>query len=354
LVLLVLPWYVAAFARQGRVIVDQLVLRHMLGRALEHLHDTNAGQDVSFRYYVWQLGYAMFPWVAWLPAALASACARRAGRPVPEQRLLDLGLLWLAITFALFTFMRTKFHHYIMPAVPALAVLVALYLADQRRARPHGGRHRAAVAHVLGLGGALLAALVGFDLMRPVEAGIPGAARFFHLLSYQYRRAWPAELDFTLPLLGFTGACVLLSLCFGVSRFRRALITAQVCVAVTFAGWLAHHYLLEVAPHFGQRHVIEAFYRSRASPDEPLIAYRLNWKGENFYTGNRLAIFVSSGKAMRRYLSERRGGEPVLHFVLERSRVAALRAELGPVESFEVLTDRAASDPFCLVRVRRN
>ena len=33
----------------------------MYKRAFVHVHDTNAGDDVSFRYYVWQLGYGLFP-----------------------------------------------------------------------------------------------------------------------------------------------------------------------------------------------------------------------------------------------------------------------------------------------------
>ena len=123
-------------------------------------------------------------------------------------------------------------------------------------------------------------------------------------------------------------------------------------MSVVFAGWLAHRYIVSLGPAFGQRHVIEAFYRSRSSPAEPLIAYQLNWKGENFYTGNRLAIFVSSGKALRRYLTERASaGESGLHFVLESARLKTLRAELGAVARFDVLTDPHASDKYSLVRV---
>ena len=352
LVLLVAPWYVAMYARHGRVIFDELVLRHMLGRALDHLHDTNTGEDVGFRYYIWQLGYAMFPWIGLVPAALLGATSGRTDRPEPTQRVLDLALLWLVVTFSLFTFMRTKFHHYILPALPALAVLTGLDLAERwAEPQPRQG-HRAAVAHVLGLGGAVLVVCVGLDLVRPVRSGIPGSARLLHLLSYQYSRAWPAELDFTRALLIFIGACSLLSLCFGLARWRRTLITAQVCVAVAFAGWLAQHYLVKLGPSFGQRHVIEAFYRERASAAEPLIAYQLNWKGENFYTGNRLAIFVSSGKPLHDYIQGRRSaGDTVLHFVLETPRLARLRAELGPVRGFTVLTGRQQSDKICLVRV---
>jgi hypothetical protein len=48
----------------------------------------------------------------------------------------------------------------------------------------------------------------------------------------------------------------------------------------------------------------------------------------------------------------RRKSEPVLHVVLETSRLDALRAELGAVGSLDVLTSRFDSDKICLVRVR--
>jgi hypothetical protein len=48
---------------------------------------------------------------------------------------------------------------------------------------------------------------------------------------------------------------------------------------------------------------------------------------------------------------EQTRGGGALHVVLETSRLAALRAELGPTRHVEVLTDRRASDEICLVRV---
>jgi 4-amino-4-deoxy-L-arabinose transferase-like glycosyltransferase len=349
--LLVAPWFVAMFARHGRVFFDELVLRHMLGRTLEHLHDTNAGEDVSLRYYVWQLGYATFPWTGLVPAALISACARREDRPSALARVLNLSLLWLVLAFALFSVMRTKYHHYILPAVPALAVLVGAYVAERWQAAG-ASSHRAAVVHVLGICGALLVARVGADLILPLDDGIPGAARLFHLMSYQYHRAWPAELDYRGPLLAATVAGTVTSVGLGSVRWRRPFIAAQLGVSVAFALWLGQHYLPRLGSSFGQRAVIEAFQRDRTSIAEPLIAYRLNWKGENFYTGNHTAIFVSSGKALQRYLRRRRTSEPVLHVVLETARLSALRAELGAVHSLDVLTDRLDSDKICLVRVR--
>ncbi|HLM73676.1 MAG TPA: glycosyltransferase family 39 protein, partial [Polyangiaceae bacterium] len=63
-----IPWFVAMYARHGQPFTDRLLFHDMFKRAFTHVHDTNEGDDVSFRYYVWQLGYATFPWTGLVPA----------------------------------------------------------------------------------------------------------------------------------------------------------------------------------------------------------------------------------------------------------------------------------------------
>ena len=74
--------------------------------------------------------------------------------------------------------------------------------------------------------------------------------------------------------------------------------------------------MVKVAPHWGQHEVIAAYYADRASPDELLVAYQMNWKGENFYTGNRIPAFVSTGSTFTSWLKKKKGGRlqgDVLH-----------------------------------------
>ena len=44
---------------------------------------------------------------------------------------------------------------------------------------------------------------------------------------------------------------------------------------------------------------VVAYYRSRGASTAPLVAYQLNWKGENYYTGNNVALFIASGGSRR-------------------------------------------------------
>ena len=65
-----LPWYVAMYVRHGSPFTDRLIFHDMFNRAFHHVHDTNEGDDTSFRFYVWQLGYALFPWTGLAPLGL--------------------------------------------------------------------------------------------------------------------------------------------------------------------------------------------------------------------------------------------------------------------------------------------
>ena len=90
-----IPWYVAMYVRHGSPFTDRLIFHDMFNRAFHHVHDTNEGDDTSFRFYVWQLGYALFPWTGlaalgllwWLrrgrlpPTLTAAVRSRRCGLP---------------------------------------------------------------------------------------------------------------------------------------------------------------------------------------------------------------------------------------------------------------------------------
>ncbi len=342
---MVLPWYVATYARHGNLFFNELVLTHMVGRTLNHLHDTNEGDDTSIRFYLWQLGYACFPWVGLAPLAFFS------GKPIEETEQRNsprlFMALWLLLAFGLFSTMLTKFHHYIFPAVPPIAVLIGVWLDK--------GIHsddRLPTA-TLALAGAVMTATVGFDLIQ--NGATIGQARFLHLLAYQYRRAWPENIEYRPVLTATIVVCACFATAIAIARFRRVGATAFVLTSAVFSVWLLDVYLVKLAPHYGQRPVFDAYYRTRHSADEPIVAYQLNWKGENFYTGNHTALFVSSGPPMREYLSRLvRDGKRTVYFAAEHQRINSLRSEaatVGPISHFDVLTTQQESNKFALVRV---
>ncbi len=351
LAILVVPWFLAMHLRHGRAFTDELVMRHMIGRTLEHLHDTNEGEDTSARYYLWQLGYGLFPWTGLVPAAL-STWGRPHDGPVREKARLGL-VAWALVAFALVTVMKTKFHHYVFPAVPPIAVLVGVELS--RLFGEPGGRDRTARGALAVVGGILTLA-VGADFFAGPES-YPGhgQARFMHLFTYMYRRSWPSNVDLRIPLLVLTVVATVCTLGLAARRGRRILAGAVSASAFVFTLFLLDVYLVRAAPHWGQRELVAAWMAKPDRGAEPLIAWNMNWKGENFYAGNHVAIFLNGHAQLPAYLAgKRKEGRGVLYAVCEHSRVSELRAATRGETTWEVtpLTTAAQNDKFVLVELR--
>ncbi|MBM4363689.1 MAG: glycosyltransferase family 39 protein, partial [Deltaproteobacteria bacterium] len=166
------PWYVQMWARHGHPFIDRLIMHDMYKRAFVHVHDTNSGDDVSFRYYVWQLGYGLFPWTGLAAGGLALSTRRADRTRDGEGELVSFCFAWFIAAFGMFTITLTKFHHYILPLVPPTAVFTALLLdrllGAGSPARPGRLGSYAALA-VLGV------TLVTYGLFRLSSAALLGA-----------------------------------------------------------------------------------------------------------------------------------------------------------------------------------
>jgi 4-amino-4-deoxy-L-arabinose transferase-like glycosyltransferase len=433
-----MPWFVAMYARHGQPFTDRLLFHDMFKRAFTHVHDTNEGDDTSFRFYVWQLGYAMFPWTGLVPAGLLYWLRRREEGKRQGDASVFL-VMWFLFAFALFSLMLTKFHHYILPAVPPAAMLTGILLdgmlprESERAARPLGetalhalgvgggtllslyGLARAitlarlpgglaslmlarglvlsgvvlagATAYVayrrgptplaavgpavddgapsaaairarfdrvqlgaVGIAGALLVLFVGRDLSASYE-GVPSQIRLLHLFTYNYRRIWPTSLDFTGALWAFTLTATVLMGLLAWASLRRHVITALLAVGLGFAVWGLDEYFMKASPHWGQRETVLTYYDLSREVPGPLVAYQMNWKGENFYSGNHVPAFVSSGKKFQDYVTdERKKGTRTFYFMTEHARTGTLQNEIGATVRFEKLTTPELNNKFLLVR----
>ena len=63
-----MPWYVAMYVRHGAAFTDRLLIHDHINRLTSGVH----GDNGSIQYFIWQLGYGVFPWIALVPAALGS------------------------------------------------------------------------------------------------------------------------------------------------------------------------------------------------------------------------------------------------------------------------------------------
>ncbi len=348
-----LPWFIAMYVRHGAAFVNRLIVHDMINRVTDHVHDTNEGDDTSFRFYIWQLGYALFPWTAFAPAALVHWLKRNT---TGDDRRADgsvLLFMWFLFVFALFSFAGTKFHHYIFPAVPAVAMLIGVMLDEllPKAGIPSREKHTETMLAASLFGGALLLGIIGRDLTTtPATGQVNGAIRLLQLFTYNYTRPWAENLDFHIPLLIVTGLGAVLCLVAIVRPWRVFSVPGFVALAFAAAIWGLDVYMVKTAPHWGQRELFEAYYRDRASADAKIVAYQMNWKGENIYTGNKIPAFVSSGAPFTEWVKkERERGARTVYFVTEHSRVSGLKREAG-AKNYVEITTKELCNKFVVVR----
>jgi 4-amino-4-deoxy-L-arabinose transferase-like glycosyltransferase len=361
-----MPWFVQEYLRHGSEFFERLFIHDMYKRAFSHVHDTNKGDDTSFRYYVWQLGYGLFPWSGLCAAgtlyclgkttngsAGPSSDARARVEDEGARGVIDLTyfcVLWQLASFGMFGITGTKYHHYALPLVPAATLLAGVFCQQLFERRRPG--ERPSVAEGAGLvAAAVFVGLAGRDLAVTHAGDVQGAARFLHLFTYNYARTWPATLDYSKTLWVFTAIATALCLGMLARRWRSVCFIAFAAFSTLMAAWVIDVYFVEVAPHWGQRETISVYYQRRAGPQEPLVAYQLNWKGENFYTGNDVPAFVSSGKRFTDWVAaQKASGVQVMFFTTEHSRIGTLKRELGSTRKFELLTTPELNDKFVLAR----
>jgi 4-amino-4-deoxy-L-arabinose transferase-like glycosyltransferase len=277
-VVVTVPWHHAMFIRHGMPWWNELFGDNHWRRMVLGRH----GDRGTFDYFLRELGYGTLPWVALAPAALAALVTRRTTDP-RRQSIYWLGAIWFVAAYAVVSNSMTKFHHYILPAMPGLAIIVGCFLDDFfERKDARRGR---------------LAALVGLPLLGLVVYDLTAERRsaqlFLWLFSYDYvhspqGRPWPEALDFRAPLLAFGVAFALLTLGLGFRRLVRPAIAGLGVGAVAFTWFLINGYMRAVAPYWSQKYPIAEYYKHRRSPEEKLVAYMLYWRGETFYTKNEI------------------------------------------------------------------
>jgi 4-amino-4-deoxy-L-arabinose transferase-like glycosyltransferase len=314
--LVAVPWHHAMLIRHGGAFWNELFGDNHWRRMVIGRH----GDRGTFEYFVRELGYGLLPWIALAPAALGWAVLRgkrTAAGPADDenqarrQDIIRLGAIWFVAGYALVSLSMTKFHHYILPAIPGLAIVIGCFL-DELCARR--GWRRAALVALIGLP---LLALVALD----VTDSKSSAQRFLWLFSYDYvhnksGRPWPDKLDFSGPLIGFCAAFAAITAALVVPRIRRWAVVGLSAVSIAFTFYLLDGFMREVAPSWSQKGPIAAYYENRRSPEERLIAYQLYWRGETFYTSNE----IYEGPTEERTVFDQEGADEKLKAWMERHR----------------------------------
>jgi 4-amino-4-deoxy-L-arabinose transferase-like glycosyltransferase len=263
MLLAAVPWHIAMFFKDGRAFTKEYFGHHWFGRYGSGVF----GDRGTFDYFASQLAVGMFPLVGLVPFALAWLATRPLEHSGRGYARLIVGL-WAIGTFAMMALSQTKFHHYILPAVPGLALVVALWL-DDAWGGPTVGPGGSAAAKtedrgrslVLGaLGGVLAILLVARDLVGEQK-------QLIELFIFRYDRPWPSgepwNVDLSGAIIALAAVATMATGALAFRRLRRPAIVATLGAALLFALWAANPYMGAAAPHWGQRELHKTYYRLR-------------------------------------------------------------------------------------------
>ncbi|HET9624903.1 MAG TPA: hypothetical protein VFP84_26225 [Kofleriaceae bacterium] len=332
-----LPWHIAMYLREGVGFINEYLFFHILNRASIGV-DNSPG---TFEYYTSQLGHGMWLWAGLLPAAVTAGLVR-SRLDTREGRVRFLVAIWAIAGVAFFSLVQTKFHHYILPAVPALGILIAFFLDDVLAGRDRLHPLFAAL-------GAAIVLLICRDLMHE-------PARWIELFVFRYDRPWPSADPWAIdPSDGFLalGVCAALALALAATRLRRLGVIAVCTVGFAICVWSLQVYMPLAGPHWGMGDEIRTYYKQRTIYGQKLLYFGAreladDWAGvgdawsfeteipDNLQVGQPMSLKIQVNKA-----SDERVMEQELTLVGNVRRVGdhTVELQLAPGE-------RAKLDPL--------
>jgi 4-amino-4-deoxy-L-arabinose transferase-like glycosyltransferase len=393
----VLPWYVAMFCRHGMPYYQRFFIHDHFNRVGAGVHQIDTG---TFEYFVEWLGYGLFPWAAFAPLALLAAARHlrvdRQPAPQPGEPAVDRGLdhfkafvfVWFLLSFFLFTLSSTRFHHYILPGVPAVAMLTGLYLLDLLRDNRRQARLAIVVAFALLIAIAFnlgndyqnLRELFTYKYDRPLPdnlpivwqapmvwssdthpivtwAETPFARHVGPMVAQILSWSWLRYEIFVPFIASLAGLGVLVMAWRRVRLWGLALLTLS---AAVLALWTLDYYMPSLAPHWSQKYVFEAYYEDcTLHPNPPLIeeaftplvskvglgfvadffdakpkrvckediiSWLITWRGETFYSNNEIRPLNKATQFVP-YLKEMNKGR-TFYALLERGRTSGFASKL--------------------------
>jgi len=125
LIVIVATWYLPAYLIDGNVFVQKFLIEQNVGRFTGGDAAHTIGGVASLSFYVPILLLGMLPWSVLVPSAFLKTLrdARQENASAPLERYL---VAWSSTVFLFFSVSGAKLPHYILPAIPPLAILLAI------------------------------------------------------------------------------------------------------------------------------------------------------------------------------------------------------------------------------------
>ncbi len=339
-----LPWYYRMFTfgsvdDEGKLFWFRFIVHDHFARLGSGVHTTTPGGD--FTYFILQGGYAMFPWVLLIPGAFATVGRLKLRHAEPVDLVGLTAVLWLGVAWGLVGLSATKFHHYALPMLPPVAILIGLFIDKVWEE----GIEQHAMVILLGIPFALL---VGKDLATTPK-------NFTDLFVYNYDRPYPQQL-MDKPTLGTTPLKTVMGYgfllgglvagFFAIVRSKVSMFTAGLATAMTFSLWFNWSHWVDLSHHWTQRDQFWRYFTNR-KPSEPIAAFLMNWRGETFYSRNQVKQIKDNPNVGMRLYSQQPGRKWSL---VEHARLGILKAAVEPGQNVTVI-DKDLNNKFVLVTI---
>ena len=342
------PWYAAMLILHGKKYFDRFFIHDHFKRLGSGVHQIDTG---TVEHFIHWLGYGLFPWVAFVPIVfLRIGSGRGLMLRDDRSRATLLLALWATFAFTLFSVSSTKFHHYIFPVVPPLALLIALTLSDLLSGKM---KRFGALALLVGLG----VVVVGVDVTNNPQ-------HWKNLFTYKYDRVWidhvpvfvanifgeprtvyGAELNegfknmalFTTILASMGALCFLFK-----QRIARYLgFGALFGAAVALTVWGLNVYMPSISPTWSQRGLWIAYWDDCTKVDPPpdadpkkiwceesSLVYKITWRGEHYYSQNE-SIPILDDKDLDYFLSPDVNGSTPFYIMVDRQNYCSGHKNFG-------------------------
>jgi 4-amino-4-deoxy-L-arabinose transferase-like glycosyltransferase len=339
-----LPWYYRMFTfgsvdDEGKLFWYRFIIHDHFARLGAGVHTTTPGGD--FTYFILQGGYAAFPWVLLLPGAFAMVgrLKLRGAKPIDLVGL--AAVLWFAVAWGLIGLSATKFHHYVLPMLPPMAILMGMFIDRVWE----DGIEQHAMVLLLGVPFVLL---VGKDLSTTPK-------NFTDLFVYNYDRPYPQFLMDrptlgTSPLKSVMGMGLLLGGAvagfFAFFRSRVSMFTAGLATALVFALWFNWGHWVDLSHQWTQRDQFWRYYTNRR-PGEPIAAFLMNWRGETFYSRNTVKQIKDNANVGMYNYAQQPGRKWAL---VEHPRLSILKGAVGADKTVTQI-DKDLNNKFVLVTI---
>lgn len=303
---IVAAWFVPFVLRVGPVVAFGEVLWHQ--NVNRYMDAWNATHPAWF--YLWRFPLGFFPWIVFLPSAIGRTFGpeERGGRPAAIFLT-----AWALAILLFFSFSSAKRGVYIIPAYPAVSILVGRLLAEG------GRRMRMSLSAWLAIA-ALLAAAVPILAGRKAPELAPIGAAIGGLFLIGAALAWWALRRGR----GGPAAALLIG----------SIVLVHVAAIARVVPWVNRHQNIRVTAEE---------VRARLTPGAVFGTTEQKHDAWVFYTG-REAVFLDDPPAALRFLQE----EGARDLLIEDAELDLIRDRL-PAGVVEVLRGRVGSQDYFLL-----